>query len=335
YTVRTNGDVKITARDCFENESEKIINISKIDCEGPVIEITGNPTSTVYKSCRLDIKAVDNKSGVTEIWYKNNTANVPSLLQNYGVNSDGMGRETGSSSATINLNGSYTFYAYDALGNMSEQTVTVSKISKQKEEDRDSQDNSKGKSSDSSEKKQTSEEDKKMVLSPGIVTSGTAENVISKTGYSSSGSDSGSAQDGKGIVIKSRNDEETESETDGEITFKNANGDGELDFYVDESIDEETQNESAYVLPEESTEETVESSESISPQNYSQGAVQSDPAVELINTAGGEEEKKKGNVLPVVGGVAAALLGAGGGGLVILNKKGLIDLATLLEKKKG
>ena len=124
FDIVENGIYAISVRDALGNVQEAAVNIECIDNEGPVIYISGNPSEYTNGDISLILTVSDSMSGISGLWYKNDSYTSRLLIGNYD-NLDNVCEKL-----KISQNGSYTFYAQDGLGNMSEATVRVTKINK-------------------------------------------------------------------------------------------------------------------------------------------------------------------------------------------------------------
>ena len=106
-TVSRNGIYFFRATDIAGNRTVQTVIIDMIDKIAPELEISGNPTEWTNKDVTLCATADE---GIVEFF--NGTEWI---IQN---------------SITVSENGTYSFRATDAAGNMTEQTVTVDKIDK-------------------------------------------------------------------------------------------------------------------------------------------------------------------------------------------------------------
>ncbi len=114
FTITGNGTYSFYAKDNAGNISNaKAVTVSKIDKTGPEISgITGNPATWTNQDIILSVAASDTGSGIS------------------GYSQDCVTWQT-SNQFTITGNGTYSFYAKDNAGNISNaKTVTVSKIDK-------------------------------------------------------------------------------------------------------------------------------------------------------------------------------------------------------------
>lgn len=117
-----NGVCIVRVRDGLGNEIRRAVAVSCVDNSGPSIVVTGNPATKVNSDVTLSITVSDGESGVASVWYQNDSVKAKTLIGKYD------GKKKCREKAEILQNGSYTFFAYDRLGNETRKTVTVSKI---------------------------------------------------------------------------------------------------------------------------------------------------------------------------------------------------------------
>ncbi len=162
FTARRNGTLHVLVKDLFGNVSEKEITVNGIDDVPPEIHVSGLPEKNVTGAVTLTITGTDGESGLESLWYKNNTVNIPSSLKKFDRSLNGGGVGSGNAEASITVNGEYTFLAYDAVGNLSETTVTIDKISKKSS----SSSSKKSKSSSSTGGSSPQDNERTIVLPP-------------------------------------------------------------------------------------------------------------------------------------------------------------------------
>ena len=113
YTVTANGNYTFKVIDNAGNEVSQTVNVTKIDKTNPTVNITGNPTAWTNGNATLTITTSDTQSGVKQIELPNGTI------------------VTGTSTTyTVSVNNSYVFKVTDNAGNVTSQTVNVTKIDK-------------------------------------------------------------------------------------------------------------------------------------------------------------------------------------------------------------
>ncbi|MBO6138315.1 MAG: hypothetical protein J6O71_06855 [Lachnospiraceae bacterium] len=334
FTVERNGDYEICVRDAFNNTARETVNVAGIDCTAPTISVTGNPTSAVYKAVTLQVKAEDKESGIASLWYKNDTVNIPSAIYQSSGGSEG---PAASAEAVINVNGDYTFYAYDALGNVSETRVSVTKITKKKTEttEKESDDSSSGSGSGSS-----SDTSKTIVLPPSVGSGVSTQSPVSRT----SSYDTGTVQEaesGKTVVLKgsaSSNNEGSEEEGKKEDSKKEdfelelTEAGEEEDFAADLSEEAAPLYEGGLISVENTEHDSVKN-EAGREDNTQAGEI----SEKLLMSAGGETDEKseKSNAgIVVLICVSVAVIAGGGVTAGILIKKGVLKIPDFFEDKE-
>lgn len=126
FTVSENGMVDIAVRDQCQNVMHVRSEVNFIDREGPEIVITGNPSGKVNEDVTLTLRVRDKKAGIAALEYRNDGVMTRSEIGEYD-NLDFVREQI-----PISLNGSYTFYAVDGLGNRSSKTVQITAIDRRK-----------------------------------------------------------------------------------------------------------------------------------------------------------------------------------------------------------
>ncbi len=125
--VVENGIIEVKCRDWAGNESETLeIEINNIDNDPPVISLAQNDDNRNDGSVEITVNAHDSLSGVSELSYQNDTVGIPVII----AGGDGSSSESRGTSVTINQNGTYTFFAFDVLGNISSSQINVVKAVK-------------------------------------------------------------------------------------------------------------------------------------------------------------------------------------------------------------
>ena len=329
FEADRNGAYEICVRDAFHNTLRRTETIEGIDCTVPEIAVTGNPTSTVYKAVTLRVSAADKETGIASIWYQNDLINIPSAIYQ-SPSTEGSGSAT--AEAVINVNGDYTFYAYDALGNVAQTRVTVSKISKKKSESskEDSNDSDGNSSSGSS---------KTIVLPPSAGSSTTTQLPVSKTTDYATGT-SVEASSGKTIVLKgsassnsegdSREEEKKASKKDGdfELEFEEA-GEEAMEEDLAEAEIAEPVYEGGLISVESSEHESIQN-EAAPPKDTTEDAA----AEQLLMSADKEKDKKGNGGIIVLICVSTGVIAAGGVTAGILIKKGVLKIPDFFEEKE-
>jgi len=117
-----NGVCLIRVRDGLGNETRKVATVSTVDGSGPAVVVSGNPTATVNTNVTLTVSVADSEAGLSSLWYQNDAVKSKKIVERYN------GEKRGKEKVTITQNGTYTFFAYDELGNETKKSVTVSKI---------------------------------------------------------------------------------------------------------------------------------------------------------------------------------------------------------------
>ena len=287
----------------------------------------------MYKAVTINVSASDTESGIASIWYKNDLVNIPSAIYQ---SPDTAGSAAARAEAVINVNGDYTFYAYDALGNVSETKVSVTKITKKatQKTDKDSDNSDSGSGSSSSGSSRT------IVLPPSSGSSATTQLPVAKS--SEYASESGTeASSGKTIVLKGSASSNTDGDSreEGKIAAKKS-GDFELEF-------EETQEEeSEEGLSEEELPDTpvyegglisVENTEHESIQNEAAPAEKAEAgevSEKLLMSAAEEKEEKSNTGVIVLICVGTGVIAAGGATAGVLIKRGILKIPDFFEEKE-
>lgn len=332
YTVDKNGVYDICVQDAFHNTAKRSVTISGIDCTAPEITVTGNPTAAVYKAVTLNVSASDSESGIVSIWYKNDSVNVPSAI--YQI-SDTAGRAAANCEAVINVNGDYTFYAYDALGNVAKTQVSVTKITKKKTQNTDSDS---GSSSSGSSSSSSSEAAKTIVLPPTTGSVVTSSVPVAKTS-SYTAEETEEAVSGKTIVLKGSASANSEG-SDEDLKKENKKG-GDFELEFEEAVEGESGDE----LPDKEETPTIyeggiisiEDSEHDSEINEAspQTDAETGEISEKLLKSASQAEDKKGNAGVIVLIVASVVvIAAGGVTLGILVKRGVIKIPDFFDEKE-
>lgn len=191
-TVDTNKIYTVMVRDAVGNVAKTLIDVACVDSQGPGIVISGNPNYTVNSDVELTVSISDVQSGISSLWYQNDSIKSPKAIGNYSS------VKSAKEKVTIKQNGSYTFFAYDELGNMSKKTISVTKI------DRNASSKSSSKSS---------------------TTKNTTGSSSTKKSSSSTAkqSDSSSSIKTNAIIIGGKSDKEDEDDVDVKtVTIKNS-----------------------------------------------------------------------------------------------------------------
>ena len=113
YTVTANGDYTFKVTDNSGNVTSQTISVTKIDRTNPTVTVSGNPTNWTNQNVTLTIAGADTQSGVKSI-----------------TKPDGTVVNGSSTTYTVTTNGNYTFKITDNVGNVTSQTVSVTKIDK-------------------------------------------------------------------------------------------------------------------------------------------------------------------------------------------------------------
>ncbi len=335
YLAEKNGVYDICVRDAFRNTAKRSITVSGIDCTAPVISVTGNPASAVYKAVTLNVSASDTESGIASIWYKNDLVNIPSAIYQ---SPDTAGSAAAKAEAVINVNGDYTFYAYDALGNVTETKVSVTKITKKATQktgkDTDDSDSGSGSSSGSSSSRT-------IVLPPSSGSSTTTQLPVAKSSEYTSESNT-EASSGKTIVLKGSASSNTDgdSQEEGKSAGKKS-GDFELEFEETPEGEEEAGLSEEGELPDAPVYEggliSVENTEHESVQNEAAPAGKAEVgevSEKLLMSAAGEKEEKSNTGVIVLICVSAGVIAAGGATVGVLIKRGILKIPDFFEEKE-
>ena len=122
YTVTSNGTYTFKATDNEGNVNTYNVKITNIDKTAPAITLSQNPTSWTNGSVTVTASVTDADSGVSvKKWAAGNQS--ASYFASNGTTITG-------NNFTVTSNGTYTFYAKDAVGNASVKTITISNIDK-------------------------------------------------------------------------------------------------------------------------------------------------------------------------------------------------------------
>lgn len=114
--VEVNGatTITVTGKDACGNEVIATYEVTKDSIEGPEFEIIGNPKEWTNQDVLLEVYCYEDLSSL-----KVNDTDILSRDENI------------LSSITVRQNGEYKFVATDVYGNVSEKTITITKIDKQ------------------------------------------------------------------------------------------------------------------------------------------------------------------------------------------------------------
>ena len=230
-TVSENGTFHIRVRDALGNVSRKAFEVTVIDNEAPVIDITGNRDEVSEDDVILYVNCFDPSSGVGGLWYTKDEGMVPVYLGRYDSKKEVRG------SLEIRENGVYTFFAEDMLGNISSEKVTISAIEKKKSSSSKKKTSS-SKKSGSSSKRTTSSVRPVIITGSTVAGSSTSskEDIELKKSSSASVSVFGNAEvhpEAAATVLVSENDI-MEKEENGET--EEWGGEEELKGFGDEEI---------------------------------------------------------------------------------------------------
>lgn len=122
FTVRENGTYRLKGVDLVKNTavSENFISITKLDDIKPVIRIEGNPEKWQNKDAVITVTAIDDTNDIVEMTLDGKSMNM-------GVN------ENGECYFTFKApnNKKFSVTAKDEAGNVTEETVDVTKIDKE------------------------------------------------------------------------------------------------------------------------------------------------------------------------------------------------------------
>ena len=111
FTVSNNGTYTFTSTDSTGNIVTQSITISNIDNTAPTLNLTQNPTTPTNGNVTITATASDTGSGVKSITLPNGAV----------INSD-------NATYIVSSNGKYDFSVVDNLGNVTNQSITVSNI---------------------------------------------------------------------------------------------------------------------------------------------------------------------------------------------------------------
>jgi hypothetical protein len=113
FTVPTNGTVEFTAEDNAGNIATKQVTVSNIDKNSPSLSLTTNISSWTNQDVVITATANDGESGIDKIQLPNS-----SFVQG------------ATASYTVTNNGTFTFTAFDKVGNPTTKTISVNNIDK-------------------------------------------------------------------------------------------------------------------------------------------------------------------------------------------------------------
>ena len=112
--AEANGTVYFKAIDNVGNEKISSIDVTNIDKDNPIVNITGNVTEWTGKDVTLSANVTDNNgSGIAKV--------------EYNINNTGW---KNGSNAVVSANGTVEFRVTDNVGNVTKETVVVDKIDK-------------------------------------------------------------------------------------------------------------------------------------------------------------------------------------------------------------
>lgn len=121
-TVSENGIYEVFVQDAAGHESSRSLTIRQIDREAPRVETAGFTETPVDGIVYLLVKASDEKSGLSALWYEKQGGREKVLLREY--EDTWQVRET----VEIKENGCYIFRAVDAVGNVQEAQVEITSL---------------------------------------------------------------------------------------------------------------------------------------------------------------------------------------------------------------
>ncbi|MDD3416401.1 MAG: hypothetical protein PHY47_20760 [Lachnospiraceae bacterium] len=130
--IHESTPVIVAVRDSLFNISKRTVIIDDVDNCKPTIRITGNPTEKVNRNVTLTFYGTDNQSGIASLWIQNDAIRAKTKIGDYVVTNSKTGIKSGSKSVkekiVISTNGSYRFFLYDYIGNLTEYVINVNKI---------------------------------------------------------------------------------------------------------------------------------------------------------------------------------------------------------------
>ena len=111
--ITTNGTYTVYVKNKVGTIVEKSITISNIDKTAPTVNVTSNTTNWTKGNVTLTVTATDNQSNLSEQPYSWDKTN-------WGTNT----------TKEVTVNGTYTVYVKDKVGNIASKSITVSNIDK-------------------------------------------------------------------------------------------------------------------------------------------------------------------------------------------------------------
>lgn len=214
--ISENGVYQIVVEDGLHNAIKKTLQVSSIDTQGPSAVITGNPSSEVNRDVILQFALMDAQSGIESVWMQNDEVKAKTLVGNYE------GAKSAKEKITITSNGTYRFFLFDTLGNLTEYVIPVTAIKRTYIPPSKSSSSSSQKSSSSSS---TKEENQNVIIGGRKSTStsvriekGDTILISDQSGSSSERVNTDKENDGKTIFIGlSDNQSNTLSDNEGQM----------------------------------------------------------------------------------------------------------------------
>lgn len=326
--ITENGVYTIRVRDNLGNIIRKKVEVSRIDNQAPTMVMTCDEEST-FDSTVVNFSLVDTKSGLGRFWYIKDGDETEYVQKEFeGIINDEINME-------IAENGKYIFFITDRLGNLALSEANFTKLGT------DSENKAATATSEASseiiKKKSSSTKSRK--------TSSSAKTIVVGGDNTPDYMDAG--EDEKKVVIKSKENSGQHKGTLSEMAPMKTiitdddwldNDEEEFEAYDEEELEgvEDFVNPSMFY----GLDTTKESAEHLM-EEYLGAAPEIEKDLEVDNvTVSAPSINRKAQVVDEVGGGKIALMAIGiivflfAATLFWLNKKGIIDVRSLIEKFK-
>lgn len=122
YSLSSNGTCQFKVRDNAGNETTYSVVVDKIDKTAPTLALEVSPTSWTNKDVTVNCSIGENQSGIAVKKYASGSQSA-SYFASSGTNISG-------TSFNVPVNGIYTVYVKDAVGNETIRTIAVNNIDK-------------------------------------------------------------------------------------------------------------------------------------------------------------------------------------------------------------
>jgi|GEM_PF-5873989 len=247
--VTENGIYAVRVRDGLGNEIRKSVVVDCIDNAGPVISIAEYEKKSKVAELNLSIELQEAGCGLSRLYYMDNAEGIKTDIREF--------EQTKKEQVDFKIvqNGNYTFYAEDALGNVTAKIISLENIEK-----RSSSSSSSSTAEVTEKEKSTSSSISSGIFNPSITEDDDEKdkkvviNINTKDSSSKSTSSSSTNADSVSVKDSSR-----------ELLMKLLGSEEEADDNEDEKIEAATENEEE-LLTAEVVEESVPAFYALEPQ---------------------------------------------------------------------